>query len=121
MTATVRCYAHDGIIAMAVASYGGNPNAGGAGQFSLKQPYLGGEVLSANTSSAVSSLTTTAPAATKVLYVQVQPSKRVHYEITPGGQTPRTATTDSPIIINDLVLLFGPGWAISVLEAATDA
>ena len=123
MTTTVRLYTHEGVQAMPVASYSGQLSTNG--QFALRQPYLHGEVLTADTGAAVASTAATLAPETdnnvKLLMVQIQPSKRIHYEVTPLGRDARTATTSSPIIASETVLTFGPGWAISVLEASDSA
>jgi hypothetical protein len=123
MAANVRAYTHAGMQALPVASFAGQPS--NTNQFMLKQPYLHAEVLTASTGAAVSSTPETLAPTTdnnvKVLYVQVQPGKRVHYEVTPHGHSARTATTSSPIMLDGTVLSFGPGWAISVLEAEATA
>lgn len=123
MTASVRAYTHSGVQAMPVASYGGQLATNG--QFSLRQPYLHKQVLSASTGSSVETTAATLAPSTdqnvKLVFVQVQPGKRVHYEITPYGQDLRSATSDSPILLNDTILVFGPGWTLSVLEAGDTA
>jgi hypothetical protein len=120
MSSTVRAYACSGVVAMPISSYSDQLSTNG--QFMLRMPYLAGEVLTADTGAAVASAAPlSASQSVKMLYVQVQPGKRVHYEITPKGHTAREATTSSPIMKDEQVLLFGEGWAISVLEAAADA
>lgn len=123
MSTTVRAYAHSGVQAMPVASYGGQLATNG--QFSLRQPYLHKEVVSCSTGASTETVAATLAPSTdqnvKLIFVQVQPGKRVHYEVTPGGQDLRQATTDSPILLNDTILVFGPGWILSVLEAGDTA
>lgn len=119
MTATVRVYTYVGTIAMPQSSNSGAYITNG--QWMLKYPYLVGEVLTAGTGAAVTSAEATAPAAAKMVHIQIQPGSRCHFEITPGGQPLREATTDSPIMKEELVTLFGPEWRLSVLEAAADA
>jgi hypothetical protein len=122
MTANVRAFTHSGMQALPVASYGGQLSTNG--QFLLRQPYLHGEVMSAGAVVVNSTVATLAPASdqnVKVLYVQVQPGKRVHYEVTPHGHTLREATTISPIMLDGTVMVFGPGWRLSVLEAESTA
>lgn len=85
----------------------------------FKNPYLGGEVItSADTSTAASSSAATAPTGTAIAMLQVQPGKRVGYEVTPAGFTERVATSSSPTVTGDQTIHFGPGWTISVIELA---
>ncbi len=123
MTTTVRLHTYSGMQSLPVASYGGQLSTNG--MFLLKEPYLHGEVLTADTGAAVSSTPATLAPSTdqnvKVLRVQVQPGKRIHYEVTPGGQDARVATISSPIMLDGSVITFGPGWALSVLEALATA
>lgn len=123
MSATVRCYTHSGMQALPINSTAGAMLTNG--QYMLKQPYLYGEVLIASTGASVESTPDTLAPATnqhiKVLHIQVQPGKRVHYEVTPHGRTVRLATVASPIMLDGTVAEFGPGWSVSVLEAASDA
>ena len=82
----------------------------------LKWPYLGGELLTPDTVTPVTSLAGTASAATQVAYVQVQPGKTVTYEVSTGNGAVRLATASSPTLIGDAMIQFGPGWQLSVLE-----
>lgn len=83
----------------------------------LKQPYLAREVLTPDTSTAVSSSSSTAPTGTQFVEVQVQDGKTICYEVTPAGQTAVTATQSSPWLSGRALLHFGAGWTISVIEA----
>jgi hypothetical protein len=112
----VRIYSYNGLIVAPVAAGGSNrPNSDSL--FLLKQPYLGGEVLAAD-SVAVTSAEATAPTGTSLLQVQLQPNKSVYYEITPQNHPLRPATTSSPVLRNDTYLHFNPGYRISLLEKA---
>jgi hypothetical protein len=82
----------------------------------LTQPYLGRAQITANTGGAQSTSAGMAPEHTKLLTVQVEPGKRVHYEITKNGSDARTADTQSPIIEGNETFPFGSGWTISLLE-----
>lgn len=123
MSVNVRFYSCEGVKALPVSSYAGQLSVNGT--FAVKHPYLYGEVLSANTGAAVSTTAATSAPNTnehiKVALVQIAPGSRVHFEVTPFGLTPRVATTNSPILQGDNVLPWGPGWTLSVLEAAVDA
>ncbi len=114
--ADVRIYSYPSLMVAAVNPSSGRPSSDSV--FLLKEPYLAGEVLAPDTLTADSSDAATAPSETKMLKVQVQPGKRVYYEVTPGGQTLRLATSSSPIISGDETLFFGSGYRISFLEVA---
>lgn len=119
MATSVRAYTFAGTIAAPQSSSSGAMITNG--QWMLKYPYLYAQVLSVGTGSpAATDVSTLAPndaQTVKLVFIQVQPGKRVHLEVTPGGQDLRPATVNSPIIQNDLITVFGPGWRISVLEA----
>lgn len=117
MTATVRCYTHAGMISAPVSSYGGQKSENAV--WLLRQPYIATDTLSCDTSNADSSAEGQFDSANScLLKVEVQNGKRVHYEITPNGQTLRVATSASPTVIGEETMHFGPGWRISVLEAS---
>lgn len=112
MTATVRLFAHDGLVQLPIASSGQlSTNA----SFVVKQPYLGNETLSVD-SAVSSSASLSANNSVRMLRVEVDDGAKVHFELTPKGSTLRTATTDSPSLEGVELLTFGPGWTISLLE-----
>lgn len=114
MTATVRCFAHSGVSHAFVADDGGRQDFHAVPM--LKQPYLARETLTASTGAAVSSASGLGASGSRVLAVQVDPGKRVHYEITPSSQTLRTADTSSPVTEGNNMFHWGTGWTISLLE-----
>jgi hypothetical protein len=115
MTATVRLFSHSGLQALPIESHSGQNSENGV--FVLKQPYLAAESISATTGSAQSSAAAlSASNGTKILQVDVQQGKIVHFEVTPNGSSARTATTSSPRLKGVSQLAFGPGWTISLLE-----
>lgn len=116
MTISVRVYSHAGLSTPPVKGTSGRFTSDSL--FLLKQPYLGGEVISVGTGTAVASASATAPAGTAILHVQVPPGARAYYEVTPGNGSARTATTSSPIIEGNTQIEFGAGWTISVLEVS---
>lgn len=116
MTATVRCFAHAGISHAFVANYSGQQSFHALTLY--KEPYLARESLTVDTSTAVSSQPALGAANSRILRVQVQPGKRVHYEVTPAGHAARTADTSSPILEGNDQVEWGSGWSISVLEAS---
>ncbi len=116
MSATVRCFSHVGVSMAFVANYSQQQSFNGLTQ--LKQPYIGRETLTADVAAVFSTPATLAPSNSRVLFVQVQSGKRVHYEISPPGRPsgPVAATTDSPILQGDEQFDWGSGWVISFLE-----
>lgn len=114
--ANVRIFSYPSLISARVSPTSGRPSTDSF--FLLKEPYLGAELLTPTTGVAATSLAATAPAETNLLKAQVDPGIRVHYEVTPNGQTLRTATTNSPIISGDEFFYFGEGYRISFLETS---
>ena len=120
MATTVRCFAYSGSIAL--------PNASNNGQlvtthdYMVKQRYLARETLSPDTSTAATSATAlSADTNVKMLLVQVQPGKRVHYEVYGPNISAVPADSNSPVIENSQPIEFYPGWRLSVLEVTEAA
>lgn len=114
MTANVRMFAFAGLIRA--------PAIGGVdlaydSLMLTKTPYLGSQLLTPDTSAAVTSDAANAPDGTRLALIQVQNGKRVHMEVTPAGHALRTATTSSPIAEGNQYIEYGPGWRISVRES----
>ena len=117
MTAVVRLFAHAGMVALPIASYSGQQSF--HANFALKQPYLSRQMITADTGGAQTSNAALSDSEhTKLLRVEIQPGKRVHYEVTPAGATLRVADTSSPILEGNDALEFHRGWLISLLEAS---
>lgn len=115
MTVEVRLYTYAGLISAPIAA-GGSKRPDNDSLLLLTQPYMGGEVFSSTAPTAVTSAAATAPAKTTLAQVQIEDNKAVHYEVTPAGQTLRTATTSSPLLKNDAIISFRAGDRLSVLE-----
>lgn len=114
MSAGIRLYSFTGT--MNVPRVGGQDLVLDAVHF-LKWPYLAGEVLSTTAPATAASAAATAPKYTQVIFYQVDPGKRVHYELQPDGQS-RPVTTNSPYLTGEGVLPFGQGWILNVLESS---
>ena len=114
MTASVSLFTFSGLTTLPVVS--GVTNRADSVQ-AHKEPILGRDLLSCDTSTADASEDSAAPAKTEVALIQVQSGKRVYYEISTSG-TPTTATSASRIMEGSNTLPWGPGWRISVLEVA---
>jgi hypothetical protein len=117
MTATVRLFAHDGINTLPVASDAGQFR--GNSMFVLRQPYLAREKIEADSGSATSSAAALSESQyTKVLRMEIEPGKRVAYEVSPPGRTgaPVAADSSSPVATGDVELEFGPRYVISLLD-----
>ena len=83
----------------------------------LKEPLLGRDLLSCDSSTADQSEASAAPVNTGIAYVQIQPGKTVFYEITPANEaTLIPAAATSRYASGNLTLKFAPGWRLSVLE-----
>ncbi len=113
MTASVGIFFHSALIAA--------PTVVGSSKTDdtvllLKQPPLARDLLSCTSSDADTS--DAAPAGTQIAYVQVQQGKRVYYEVTPAGHTPRAPDSGSPILEGNTILQCGPGWQIAAREVA---
>lgn len=114
MTTTVRCFSFKGLSIAKVSSYADQQSFPSMTMFA--QPYLGREVIEANSGAQSSTPATLAPEHARILYVQVAPGGRVHYELTPKGQDLRVADDSSPIIEGNEAFEFGSGWTISIKE-----
>lgn len=116
MAAIVRIFPHSGLITAPVAAGSGRLSTDSVGL--LKQPPLGREKLTTDTTTVASSSAATASnTSTRIVFIQVQANKIVHYECTPEGQELVEAGDTSPTITGETVLQFGPGWRISFLES----
>lgn len=117
MTAKVRCFAHDGMIAAHIANQAMQLSTNAV--WLLRQPRIANETLTCTTgTAATSSSDLSSSNATRLLNVQVQSGKRVHYRITPNGRSAEAATADDPILHGDETLHFCTGWHISFLESS---
>lgn len=113
VSAIVRIFSHSSIVTAPVSPGSGRFSSDSISQ--LKQPPEGREMFTVGDISASTSAAATATNATRLLLIQVQPGKRVHYEVSPSG-TVTAATTTSPICSGDTVIQFGPSWQVSFLE-----
>jgi hypothetical protein len=116
MSATVRFYAHVGLVTAAV-----NP---GSGRYSsdsvsaLQMPYLARETVTANTGTAQSTTTTlTANSGTRLVHCQIQVGSTVALELNPPNRSV-AADSDSPRYAGETTFIVGPNWTISTLEIA---
>lgn len=116
MSIAVRVYTHKGLSTPPVTGSSGRLTTDSL--FLLALPYLGGELVTTDTSGSASSVAATAPNGTKVAMIQVPPGSRAYYEATPQGQDLREATTSSPIIEGSAIVESGPGWRYSFREVA---
>lgn len=116
MSAIVRLFSHAGLALAHVASYA--EQKADQSISLLKQPYLARASVTVDTGTPQTTTADLAPQHTRLLRIQVEPGKRVHIELTPEGQTLRTADTSSPIYEGDDQVEFGRGWLVSVLEAS---
>jgi len=116
MTAIVRVFIHTGLISAPVSSSGGRYTTDSVSQ--LKQPYKAREKLTVSSTAMTTSASITASIPNIALaFVQVQPGKRVHYEVTPGTAAAVTdADSSSPIMEGDTLLQIGPDYRLSFLE-----
>lgn len=115
MAVVVRIFTYSEIITAPVAASSGRYSSDSVGL--LKNPYLGKDQVTAGTGVAVSTSAAAATDSTRLVQIQVEPGKIVHYETVPAGQD-RTATTASPFISGTSLLHFGPSWQLSLLEAS---
>jgi hypothetical protein len=117
MSATVRLFAYDGVIVMPIGSDNGHlaQHSG----FMFKERYKARQTLTVDTGTPqTTAAALSTHAGIRLLRVQVESGKRVHYEMTPSGYDAQIADTSSPIISEDETLQFGTGWTISLLEAS---
>lgn len=117
MTAYVRLFTHSKLLPAPVSNAGGRFSSDAVMQ--LKQPYIAKERLEANTGAAVaSSAALSTEENGKLLFIQVQAGKTIHYEVIPDGHAAVSASATSPTLSGDTLLEFGRGWTISVLESS---
>lgn len=118
MSATVRLFASQGVVVLPVA--GNNQLMVTSSRFMLKQRYLARETLAPDTGSPLlSGAPLSASEHVKMLLVQVQPGRRVHYEVFGPNETPVVADTSSPVMDGgDDYIEFYKGWKISLLECS---
>ena len=114
MSATIRCFAFAGVIGL--PRVGGNDLTLSIVQC-IKFPLLGRDLLTVDTVTTDVTDAAAAPHGTAGLWVQVEPVKRIRFEITPEGQTLLTAGSTSPELSGETQLVFGPGWQFSAIEA----
>jgi hypothetical protein len=113
MAAVVRIFTYSEVITAPVAASSGRYSSDSIGL--LKNPYLTSDQIEATTAAAVSTALAS-NTSVRLVQVQIEPNKIVHYETVPAGQA-RTATTASPFISGTVLLSFGPDWQLSLLEA----
>ncbi|MGI9384272.1 MAG: hypothetical protein ACR2PO_14060 [Methyloligellaceae bacterium] len=112
MTATVDVYFRSGMISLAVNSTD-KPNFDST--YVHAEPYLGLEQLSAGASAVTSSA---APAETAYAQVNVQPGRKVRYEVNGLGRSV-DAMSSSPMIFGETLIALGAGQTLSVIEDTT--
>jgi hypothetical protein len=116
MSAIVTLYSWKGLSIAHVANYAEQQSFPSLTM--LRQPYLARASITATTAFAQATTSALSPEHTRLLQVQVEPGKRVRYEVTPNGQTARVADDQSPAIEGSELIDFGSGWTISIIEAA---
>lgn len=113
MTAVVRVFFHSGVTTAPVAA-GTRYTTDSVAM--LKQPYIARSAVTAVPGEAQS--TSAAPSSTKIVFVQVQEGKAVHYEINPENRS-TPADTSSPILSGDTQFECGLNWTLSFREVET--
>lgn len=116
MSATVRLFASAGSTAFPVAS--NNQQQVTSSRFMIKQPYLARQTISATSGPAVTSdAALSASQFVKCLWIQIQPGRRVHYEVWGPNADARVADTSSPVLEGgEDFIEFWTGGKISLLE-----
>lgn len=115
MATIVRLYTHSSLQPAPISSTGGRFSTDAVLQ--LKQPYLSKQRLTPDTLTAQRTTAALDHAKAKLVFIQVQFGKAVHYEVSAAGGTLVTADNTSPVMSGDTVLEFGLGWSISFLES----
>lgn len=113
MSATVRCFSHKGMTTAYVSPGSGRYTTDSVGL--LANPYLERTTITATTGAAQSTAAALTPAATKLLYVQIQAGKTVAIEVCPPNRSTE-ADVDSPYYTGNVIFECGPGWTISIKE-----
>jgi len=115
MTAVLRCFARGAI----------KTGAQDRSQLSndsiliMSEPYIARESITADTGTPLTSgADLSANAGARLLQVQVQTGKTVHYRISANGDDTVAADTSDPIVAGDNLFQWGPAHFISFLEAS---
>lgn len=116
--AQVRCFAYTGVLPLVQGSDNGVKVMHTA--FTFAGRYLARQNLTVSESPAVNSDAAVlgANAHARILRVQCDPGVRCHYELIPAGYSLTEADTSSPVLSGSDILEWGPGWRISLLQAA---
>jgi hypothetical protein len=116
MTASVRLFSYAGVSAITWAT---NNQLATNAAYVFQEPYLGSAAITASgTAQTVSSV---APANSRVLRIEVQKGSVIHYEISRPGVSATVATTNSPTIEGKENCDWGPNYQISILLAGGEA
>jgi hypothetical protein len=115
MTAAVRLFCFQGLVPAPVVA--GDRLSYDSVQL-LKWPALGRDLLSCTTGATDISEATAAASKTALALIQVEAGKTIHYEIIPENAAVVEADETSPTLSGQTTIQFGPGWRLSVLEAA---
>lgn len=109
----VKVFTHAALAKSPVSDSNGR---GDVASLHLKHPYLGCSHIAAS-NVPQSSDPAAAPRGTTLARIQIEPGRTVLIEINPlQGTTGRAATLQSPWMTGDVVIAFGEGWSISVME-----
>lgn len=118
MAATVRLFACQGSVVFPVA--GNNQQTVTSQKFMVKQRYFARETLAPDTGTPLlSGAALSESEHVKCLWVQIQPGKRVHYEVYGPNMVAVVADTSSPVLEGgEDFIEFYRGWRISLLECS---
>lgn len=120
MSFTVRLFAHDGLVRLAVTNPQGQFSSDSV--FQLKQPYLWRQSLTTNGLTAVASTAAAIPAGqtqdkTSLLRIEVPDGQAIRYEVNPPGRS-TSADANSPRLEGNNQIQFGAGWTLSIIDAS---
>lgn len=123
MSFAVRIFGHSGLARMRVANQAGQFSSDSV--FQLSQPYLWTQNLTTNGATPVSSTVAPIPAGqtldqTTILRIEVPDGQSIRYEVNSQNRSV-SASVNSPILTGRDQLAWGPGWTLSIIDAASVA
>lgn len=112
MTAIVKIFTYKGMTSLKKIS---ETNHNDDGVFVVKEPYIGSEKVTVE-STAISSTAATAGTGTNVVRVQVEDGKKVAYEVNAGSRAVDASVDTSPVITGENYIECAEGATLSFIE-----
>ncbi len=113
MATVVNLFYHRGLVAAPILTRSQDTKDS---VFMLEQPYL--ETAVSITATSTPQTTAAAPQKTAIVSIEVEDGHAVRCEMLPPGRVGTASAIASPKLTGQQVLQCGPGWTISIVEAA---